>query len=266
MFFEALTTNNLNLDMLNHDYCYSFVLQHPDNRIVVPFIVPQLYLVGVYCIIQNLNLLHVYPCINNLKKDTMWKSTSIRFPQQYFFNKYSDLIDTYASMNTSYSILGVVIHNLKTGERCKIRNPVYEQVRQLKGNQPKLQYQYLVLRQQGRVSEYLKYYPEVRNIFSIYRDQLHLFTNTLFSNYISCYINKEKKLIEYSLQYRTHMFKIHSIFLNELRVKQLFVTKYIVIHYVNELHPSQLMYSINYPMRKRNIEYNTSQNLINNSK
>jgi hypothetical protein len=45
MFLEAAQQHNLVLHMLNPAYFYSFVLQHPDNRIVVPFKSPKLYLV-----------------------------------------------------------------------------------------------------------------------------------------------------------------------------------------------------------------------------
>ena len=45
MFLEAAINNNLDLDSLNKNFCYSFVLQHPENRIVVPFKAPQLYLI-----------------------------------------------------------------------------------------------------------------------------------------------------------------------------------------------------------------------------
>jgi len=265
MFSEALTVNNLNLDILSHDYSYSFVLQHPENRIVVPFYKPQLYLVGVYLITQSINselpdvinqlVVNVFPAVmSKVKEDEIWKNTSVKFPEQYSFTNYCDLIEKYASMNTPYNILGVVIYHTKTGERCKIRNPVYEQVRQLKGNQPKLQYQYLVLRNKGKVGDYLTFYPESKKIFSQFRDDIHLFTNTLFSNYISCYIKKEKPLLEFSEQYRSHMFKLHQIYLTELREQKLFVTNTVVIKYVNSLHPSQQMFSINYPMRKRNID------------
>jgi hypothetical protein len=37
MFLEACQKMNLQLMNLNPEYCYSFVLQHPQNRIVVPF-------------------------------------------------------------------------------------------------------------------------------------------------------------------------------------------------------------------------------------
>ena len=263
MFLEAAKENNLLLDKLNPAYCYSFVLQHPENRIVVPFKKPQLYLVAVYYIVNNhLNDTIVYSIVNELKNDLYWINTTIKFPKIYTFDKYSDLIEKYASMNTSYEILGVVLHNYTTCERTKIRNPVYEQVRNLRGNQPKLQYQYLSLRKEGKVGDFLKFYPENKKEFSIFRNQIHLFTNTLFANYVSCYIKKEKLLIEYPEQYRTHMFNIHQTYINDLREKNLFVTNTVVINYVNNIHPSLLMYCLNFQLRKRKVDYLISDNTI----
>jgi hypothetical protein len=257
MFLEAARVNNLNLDKLDRDCCYSFVLQHHQNRIVVPFKKPQLYLVAVYNIVTNsenqviVNFKTVYEYEQFF---LVTLGSSVKFPQKYTYDTYNELIEKYASMNTSYDILGVVLYNVLTGERCKIRNPVYEQVRNLRGNQPKLQYQYLSLRKDGKVKDFLKFYPENKQDFSIFRDHVHLFTETLYSNYISCYIKKEKPLIEFSEQYRTHMFNIHQIYMNELREKKLFITNTAVINYVNNLHPSLLMFCLNYQMRKRNVD------------
>jgi hypothetical protein len=117
----------------------------------------------------------------------------------------------------------------------------------------------LSLRKAGKVSDFLKFYPENKKDFSSFRDQLHLFTNTLRANYFSCYIKKEKPLLEFTEQYRTHMFNIHQKYMNELREKKLFVTNTVVINYVNELPTSLLMYCLNYQMRKRNIDYLKSE-------
>jgi hypothetical protein len=143
---------------------------------------------------------------------------------------------------------------METGDRTKIRNPIYEEVRHLKGNQPKLQYQYLSLRQNGKLPEFLKYYPELKPEMSKFRDQVHLFTNTLFNNYIACYIKKEKPLREFPEQYRTHMFKLHEQYITTLKPNNLFVTNTLAIKYVNELPPSLLMYCLNYNMRKRVVD------------
>ena len=253
MFLEASYENNMSFNLLDKKYSYSFVVQHPENRIVVPFKNPQLYLVAVYSIVNDNNGIIVEAHDSQQFKES-FSTTSVKFPYYYNFHTYSDLIENCASMNTRYDCVGVVLHNKLTGERSKIRNPVYEQVRNLRGNQPKLQYQYLSLRKEGKVGEFLKFYPESKKEFSGFRDQVHLFTDTLFANYVSCYIKKERPLKEFSEQYRTHMFNIHQKFINELREKKHFVTNTVVQKYVNELHPSLLMYCLNFQMRKRNID------------
>ena len=253
MFLEAANENKMEFSILDKKYSYSFVVQHPENRIVVPFKKPQLYLVAVYSI-NNVDDVITVDAHDSQQFKEFFSTTSVKFPNYYTFHTYSDLIENCASMNTRYDVVGVVLHNKLTGERSKIRNPVYEQVRNLRGNQPKLQYQYLSLRKEGKVGEFLKFYPESKKEFSGFRDQVHLFTDTLFSNYVSCYIKKEKPLKEFSEQYRTHMFNIHQIFINELREKKHFVTNTVVQKYVNELHPSLLMYCLNFQMRKRNVD------------
>ena len=100
----------------------------------------------------------------------------------------------------------------------------------------------------------MKFYAENKPDFSTFRDQVHLFTNTLYNNYISCYIKKEKPLIEFSEQYRTHMFNIHQYYMNNFREKKLCINNTFVQKYVNELHPSLLMYCLNFQMRKRNVD------------
>jgi len=255
MFFEALQENNLILSELNPVYCYSFVLQHPENRIVVPISKPQLYLVSMY-LIDNKDKNNVKVFFINMQdvKYFGWVNTTIKFPKIYEWSSYTDLINNYASMNTSYDIMGVIIYNTDTFERTKIRNPVYEEVKALKGNQPKLQYQYLSLRKEGKVNEFLKYYPENKTECSVFREQIHLFTSTLHNNYTSCYIHKEKQLNQYSNQYKTHMYNLHKMYIDELREKKLYITKQIVINYVNNLHPSLLMHSLNYNMNKQTVD------------
>ena len=256
MFLETMELCNLKWTDLDKKYCYSFVLQHPDNRIVVPIKKPQMYLVGVFQIEHvNTEEINVYNIdYQSIRADWKKNGASIKVPTKYPINSVKELIETYASMNTPYNIMGVVLHNKETGERTKIRNPVYEEVRQLKGNQPKLQYQYLCLRKDGKIAEFLNYYPENKKLFYQFREQVHLFTNTLYQNYVSCFIKKEKKLSEYSDQYRTHMYHLHQQYITELKEKKMYVNNTVVQKYVNELPSSLLMYCLNYHMRKRNID------------
>lgn len=256
MFQDACVTNQLNIHTLHPGFCYSFVLQHPCNRIVVPFSKPQLYLVEAYSIIHELDgSINVYPQdLPVIKQHGLWSSTTIRFPETYEFSSYSELINKFASPNTPYNIMGIVIRNTVTNERCKIRNPIYEEVRQLRGNQAKLQYQYLTLRKDGKIPEFIKFYPETKPELSKFRDQIHMFTNTLHQNYVSCYVKKEKPLKEFPEQYRTHMFKLHEHYLAHLRETKGAVTNTVVINYVNNLAPSLLMFCLNHNFRKRNVD------------
>jgi len=250
MFMEAAEKQGLEIQNLNKQYCYSFVLQHPSNRIVVPFKESALYLVEVYEIFHVRNSIYVCP----VEPDTLL--TTVLYPKQYTeHNSYTSLIDTFASMNTPYNVMGIVIKNKLTGQRCKIRNPNYEQVKELRGNQPKLQYQYLTLRKLGKVKDHLMYYPENRHDFSSFRDHLHLCTDTLFENYIACFIKKVKKLNEYPEEYRPHMFRLHKKYLDEMRQKGDFISRGTVIDYVNNLHPSQQMFWMNYSMVKRRVDF-----------
>jgi len=110
------------------------------------------------------------------------------------------------------------------------------------------------LRKEGKLPEFLKYYPETKNDFSECRVKVHMFTNALHYNYLACYVRKEKPLNMFGAQYRTHMFNIHQQYINDLRPNNLFVTNTVVQKYVNNLHPSLLMHSLNYHLRKQNVD------------
>jgi hypothetical protein len=250
MFLEAAKFNNLDIECLHKKYSYSFVLQHPNNRIVVPCKDPQLYLVQVHEIENILPSINIYQIpMEEVKKLKIWENTKIKFPEIYSteeIKSYEELREKYASMSmkTPYYIMGVVLYNKHNLKRTKMRNPVYEYVRRLRGNQSELQYQYLYLRIEGRVGEYLKYYPENKKEFSYYRDLLHDFTRNLYKNYISCYIHKEKQLNEFTVQLKIHMYNIHQIYKNNLKPNNMYVKMNDVVEYVNDLEPSLLMYSL----------------------
>lgn len=249
MFLEASQNVGLNFDELSKEYSYSFVLQHPKNRIVTLFIESKIYLVGCYkidnCLITD---------ISRTEKTKIVENMGVDLPNVYDIDSYENLYEKWAGRDIHYTTMGVVLKNDNTGERTKIRNPNYEKVRRLRGNQPKLQYQYLLLRNERKVSGYLKYFKEAAREFSKYKEEVHDYTTKLYTNYVSCYIKKEKPLINYTLRYRNHMFNLHQLYLNDLICKKEKITFYHVIEYVNKLHPAKLMHVINFEKRAQNEE------------
>ena len=140
--------------------------------------------------------------------------------------------------------MGIIIKH-KNGKRTKMRNPNYEYIKYLRGNNTKLQYQYLCLRKLDKVKEYIKYFPRSRKQLSAFRDQVHTFTINLYKNYIKCYIKKQKPLKEFPIQFRTHMFNLHQYYLS-IRPNKGYINKISVIDYINKLEPAKLMYALNY--------------------
>jgi hypothetical protein len=263
MFMEAVQEIGLDMNHLEKKNCYSFVLQHPDNRIVVQHLRPSLTLVDAYFIdLENKKISSIF---HDVSREMLLSGQNIQVPRTYNMGSkatYTDLIETFASMNTPYYILGVVFLHLKSGKRTKIRNPVYEEVKNTNGLDKKIQYQYLFLRKEGKLKDYLSYFPENKNLFSMFRDQIHLYTSTLYQNYISCYIKKEKSLGEFPPQYRKHMFQLHKIYIETLREKKQHVSKMVVVDYINGLHPSVLMYFLNYVSKVKENDVAQCANII----
>ena len=188
-------------------------------------------------------------------KELFKQKFNVKFPRVFPFESYDELKDVWASPKTIYKIMGIVVKHKTNGIRTKFRNINYENVRKLRGNQPKLQYHYLCLRKnEGKIKEYLKYYPENKHSFNEYRDMLHMITRILYTYYCQCYKKKEKPLMEFPSQYRTHMFKLHELYTTELKEKKQYIKLSTVIEYVNNLHSSRQMFLMNYNLRKKVME------------
>ncbi len=256
MFYDCKKLIGLEYHHLNKNYSYSFLVQHPKNRIVKRIYTPTLYLCGVYEITNDVEV-KVYSIsiyteaqrIQSLLPQSMFK---LRTPFLYGSGDL-ELVKSYKNLyhdshNTRYDIMGIIVKD-RDGNRAKYRNPAYEYVRQLRGNQPKLEYQYLVLRHTGKVKEFLKYYPEYKTYFSRYRELVHTYTSNLYRYYVECFIKHANPIQEFPYEYRNHMVGLHELYIKE-KMKNIEIKKSItfrdVVQYVNNLEPPRLMYCLNY--------------------
>lgn len=250
MFDEALVHDKVSLDVLPKTMCYTFVLQHPDNRIVAPVSVPHVVLVEAHEITDKIITIYPHGSTDADKElRALVDQYEIPIPERYAYTNHKAARDNHASRNTDFSCVGVVVKNYETGWRSKIRNPVYEEVKLLRGNHPKLQFLYLILRQSGSVKKYLKFYEEHSKEFEKYRLQLHTFTHNLYVNYVDCFINKKAHVNTFPHQYKVCMTTLHTLYLDKLMPKGKHIHKGVVINFVNELPPQRLMYLLNYNYR-----------------
>ena len=238
MFLECMIEDGLEFDDLNKEYSYSFVVQHCENRIVTNYTSNHLVLCAIYSC-QGTTVTSIP--LSEFKCD--WNGS---FPKKY--TDISSIDAVYVKMDiTPYYVPGVVITDGII--RTKIRNPNYEYVRKLRGNQPKSQYHYLSLRHTGMLTEFLEYYPEYSDEFSEFSAQVFEFMNNLYAFYHRCYAKKEKPLGEFPKEYRQHMYQLHQMYISEYREKSEYITKQIVMKYVDDMEPAHLMYAINYKHR-----------------
>lgn len=268
MFFDACNSNNLDLNTLDRRFTYSFVLQHPFNRIVTPIANPVIYLINVYSINNNnfpnveISEINMYDFIN--MPPYIFLNSKVKLASKYIIIESSSLEqikETYDKGTTNYACVGCVIYN-KDGKRTKIRNPEYEKVRKLRGNNSKLQYTYLCLKQENKIKEFLKYYPEHLILFKKFKLTLFEYTNNLFFKYLDCFIYKNKQLKEYEFEYKQHMYFLHEKYKSELKPSYKKIDKKYVIDYINKLHPAQQMFVINFKHNYKHILQDNPNDII----
>ena len=261
MFFDCIKFLDIDMKSFNKRFCYSFVMQHPDNKIVTNFIYPNIVLIEFYEISVDQEIFKYYPSLESHEHGDHFTDNQIQLLHKLSnkVRKYdSEYINYINNSKENHNIMGVIVRT-PDGKTYRVRNQNFEDARQLRGNQPKLEYHYLELRKSGKIKQYLQYYPEHRSLMNSYQEKVHDFTNILYSNYISCYIKKEKKLGLYEKEYRQHMYEIHQIYLNKLKPENKVINFKAVTEYVNNMKTDYLMYSINYKFREKKDDDNNEQ-------
>lgn len=194
MFLEALNITSLSEINLLKTCCYTFVLQHPLNHIVIPVTNPCVYLVGAFFIADSGSYSYISP------KQVDIGSLIVSIPLDYKTPCISmlELPDTLKQLDTDmtnptndHTLVGYMLTNMETGYRCAFYNQRYLEVKMLRGNNPSLHYQYLVLRKIGKVSEFLHYFPMYHEHFYKFFAHFKVFCERIHKLYWQVYVKKE---------------------------------------------------------------------------
>jgi len=135
---------------LNPQYGYSFVLQHPLNRIVVPVAQPNLTLVEM-SFLTPAALLSLMP-------------SPMMAPRRFAVSNPAECQLLLSNMEQFEGIRsqGVVVRSVLTGQRWKARTNAYVACRKLRGNHSQLEYVWFDNLKGGNLEQYLTLYPEER--------------------------------------------------------------------------------------------------------
>jgi hypothetical protein len=252
IFMDIIYRKNVDIDSLEKRYCYHFIIQHPVFGLIKYLEEPELFLINIFEIINtgdhSVNVFTV-----NIESSCIQENanfTHVKFPKKYTLASYQQLNDDFTSI--PYTTMGIHITD-KNGRQCKLINPNYEYVKYIKDSNMfdidifRLQYIYLSLRkEEGKVVDYLMNNYLNRKHFLFFKKHLYLFTQTLYLNYVYCYVKKEFKLSIYSDTYQLHLKLIHQKYINQLKPIKENIKKKTIIDYVNTLSPEMLMYLLNF--------------------
>jgi hypothetical protein len=239
LFNEA--KGNMEFDKLNPKYCYTFVLRHPDNRIVTQYSNADICLVQVREIGEDGYVEH---SLENIQKQLLEVGVEVTIPNKFTISKADEINEIMKSMD--YQQQGLVFKF--NGMRSKVRNTEYDKVKNLRGNNKNILFNYIELRQNAMVKEYLEYFPEYKDEFNGYRKQIEDTTMKLHQCYKDCYIYKTKPKSEIPFELRPLCYDMHGTYL-ESKNKW---NRNSIIGYFNKLAAARMIFIINF---EKNKEY-----------
>ena len=245
MFKDVFFKSGIDIHNLDKSRCYSFVLRHPENRVVTYVTEPELYLVDVFLLDSTISDSPQYR-VTVIPRTTyqsmpVFDESSVKFPREFKVDSYDQLEKMVADHSPDGTLTkGYVIRCPITNLRTKIVPEEYEFVKELRGNFADMRLLFLTLCKQKKVHEYLHYYSENYPLFAEYSHLRHDYTQCMFMLYKDCFIHKTKPLVEYPANFRTHMYKIHGIYKQYYYPRKGRIRFHDVEDYVSDLDPPLL--------------------------
>jgi len=184
---------------------YSFLIQHPEHRIVKPIENPSIYIIHKGIVLND-------GTIEIVDSPTEFNSVLSVKPIIELNNKD---IKKYL-LEKDWRFQGIVIKDMY-GNRRRYRNDRYLAVKTLRGNIPNSIDRFSQLYVQNLVSEYVEYYPEDTLLIGSFMIVMDLMCKVTYTYYVSFHINKRITLDMIDKMFWTHLYNIHGIYLTKLR-------------------------------------------------
>lgn len=192
----------------------SFLLQHPEHRVVSRPRSPHLFMVHLGEVSADGTV-----TITESVPDEFAQFQFISYPMSGYRTQ-SDLDSFFKGLVESkgWFFQGLTFKD-GHGHRWRVRNPNYLYLRALRGSEATDMERFLRLRSEGKVVEYLKHYSEDRQTYWDFEQSLRAATKSAFDSYCEVHKAHAKKLADLPKSIQPCVFRLHSYYLGELKPK-----------------------------------------------
>ncbi len=193
LFEDCKKAVGLDYEMLNKNLSYSFVMKHPDHRIVTSVTKPSLV------------------CVAQFHGEEEFLADLFPPPRHCFFSWEE-------AKETAQRGLGKGLVFKYKGLRSKIRNRMHHSIEQLKQNVP-FPERYMKLRNKPQLKEYLFYFPEEKGKVDALETKIQEKSQLLYTIYRDCFMFKKEKAKDHPM--KSILYDLHTIYLQELYPRSL---------------------------------------------
>jgi len=224
LFWETFASKALTTDLLVPGEYYSWVLQHPDERVIVAplYGIPTLTLVGA-------------------SSDEALNRFAAFRPTSYSLSTLDDVKEFVTAEGKRLGSRWQGVSFYKDGHRYKLRSTEYEEARALRGNQSKLPYLWLERWGQGKLMSYLRMFPEEQCDADKVIMEFKACTQELHDLYVQVYRKKVLPLGQAPQKFRKLIWEAHKagkgVYFPHLR------------QFMNEQATARKLWLVNYDMR-----------------
>ena len=205
LFADTFVASGITLEDLDKSLCYSWVLQHPKERVVVaaPYGVPRLFLVEASRIAADGSVTVLSAAERRAVIPLAGAAGDKLVPVVHDLTTLAVVRERVAAWGRRLGAgwQGLVIKTAD-GTRYKLRSTEYNDARHLRGNQAKLAYLWLERWSEGKINQYLRQYPEEQHDAEAIVNRFKAVTQEVHDVHQAIYKRREYPLGRASRKYR----------------------------------------------------------------
>lgn len=257
MFWEAFgfltVATGFTPDHLDKTRSYTWVLQHPENRIVCHTAMPNITCVETtQCHIPDsattTEPFAPFKCVFEAPADARIAVRAYTLPTWDALRQKLADDDRRFHHNTQ----GYIVKDLATGQRWKIRTASYNTARRLRGNSARRDFVWLSTWKEGRdaMFKYFRVFPEENREANALIQRWKTATNDVFHIYVDAFKARTLDRKQIPPKYRPLVYGLHNEFMTRLKPEGKSVDWKTALAFMNSRDVAQMLFVLNWEARQ----------------